>query len=165
MILVSLLLTIIPQDGLKIAILLLSISLILVGIRYITFYRSMARHMIGGRWILIIGVIILDFGIFSLTMHRAPLGYVILYLVGAYAFSGVVDILGAIEARGYEAPAWKLKFSTGVINVLIALFAMFSGMILHAADTVIWIYCAGLFYSGIMRIINAFRKNAIVYIQ
>ena len=39
------------------------------------------------------------------------------------------------------------------------------GIVLRSADLVVYIYCAGLCYAGIMRMISAFRRTAIVFIQ
>lgn len=165
MILGSLVMALVPGDGLKIALGILGISLFVMGIRYIVYYRTMARHMIGGRSILIIGVILLDFSLLTASMQNVPLAYIVVYLLGIYAFSGVIDILGAFEAKGYGATSWRFKLATGIINVLIALAALLCGLILRSHDDVVYIYCAGLFYSGLTRIITAFRKTAIVYIQ
>ena len=164
-VLCGLLMALDPGHGLHIALLILGITLLLAGIRYLRFYRSMARHMIGGRSILILGVILLDFGIFTLSLHSVQIEFLTVYLLAAYAFSGVVDILGALEARGYEAKSWRMKMSTGIVNILVAAAALFCGVLMKSPDLVVYIYSFGLIHSGVMRIISAFRRTAIVYIQ
>lgn len=47
----------------------------------------------------------------------------------------------------------------------LAIFAGVFGFVLKKTDTVSYIYGEGLVYSGIMRIISAFRRTEIVYIQ
>ena len=53
------------EDGFKLVCMLMSLSLILFGVRNLLFYFTMARHMVNGKAILYVGVIGLDFGIFS----------------------------------------------------------------------------------------------------
>jgi hypothetical protein len=46
-----------------------------------------------------------------------------------------------------------------------AVIALVSGVILGSMNTVVYIYSAGVIYSGIMKIAGSFRRTAIVYIQ
>ena len=79
-----------------------------MGIRLIWYYFTMARHMVGGRSILYRGVLFVDFGVFTGSLALVPHIYVLLYLAGTLAFSAVVDLLRAKEAKGIDSP-WKLK--------------------------------------------------------
>ena len=160
----SFLMAIFPKVGFPAAIMILCMTLIVLGLRYIIYYFRMARHMVGGKSLLFLGIVILDIGLVTITMNDLPLAYVMLYLIVAYAFSGVIDILRALEAKREEAPSWKMNLSTGIINVLLAIFALIGGIFFKSIEIVTAIYCVGLFYSGIMRIVSAFRKSSIVYI-
>ena len=91
------------EEGFRLVILLLGLSLIGFGLRTLFFYFTMARHMVDGRSTLYIGVLVLDFGVLTLSMSRNYGLLIVLYLLAAYAFSGVMDILRALEARSYEA--------------------------------------------------------------
>ena len=151
-----------PKDGIIITASILSLSLIIYGIKTLIYYITMARHMVGGRIMLYLAVVVLDLGIFTMMLTRIPKIYIVLYLVVGYAFSGVVDILRALEAKKYQAPSWRLSLISGIIGVVIAILCI---VFIGSTNMIVYLYCAGLIYSAIVRIITAFRKTAIVYIQ
>ena len=153
------------EEGFLFISLVLSISLILFGVRNLIFYFTMARHMVNGRSILYLGVIALDFGVFTLSVSRYQSVFVVLYMIVAHAFSGVIDILRAQEARQMEAGSWRLNMAEGIINIGFALTAIVFGIVLNSASVVGEVYAAGLIYTAVMNLISAFRKTAIVYIQ
>ena len=153
-----------PDDGFMILALILSVSLTLYGLRALLYYFSMARHMVGGKRILYQGLIIFDLGIFTLTMVDNPKIYIILYLLGIRAFAGVIDILRAMEARRFEGP-WRMDMASGVVNVSIAILAVVCGFFLNNMQDIVYIYASGLFYSAVLKIVNALRKTSIIYIQ
>ncbi len=139
---------------------ILGISLLISGIRSLVYYVSMARHMVGGRVALYRAVIILDMGMFTLTLTDLPLFCVVLYLAGLHGFSGVIDILRSLESRRLQAASWRLKFGSGVVNLVIAGICLyFTGDVKVA----VIVYAIGLMYSGLYYIIRAFRKSAIAY--
>lgn len=150
------------EDGIQLVAAIVSISLIVMGIRYLIYYFTMARHMVGGKRLFFIGAIVLDFGIFTSTLSEVPTLYVILYLVGIHAFSGTVEVLRALEAKKVGAGSWKLKFATGLLDLTTAAACL---VFFKNPRVAVYIYCAGLVYSAVLRIISAFRKTAIVYIQ
>lgn len=164
MILCGLCLFVVPEDGYYIVTFLLSIALILSGGRSLVYYFQLARHMIGGKWILYKGICLLDLGLFTLTIMDIPLLYVMLYLLIVHAFAGLVDILKALEARKIESPVWKKSMSYGILNLLVGLLP-FLGILTHNSLRIaVYTYSAGLIYSALVRIAGSFRKTAIVYI-
>ena len=46
--------------------------LVLMGLRNLLYYVLMARHMVGGKMILFIGMLFMDFGIFSYSLVERP---------------------------------------------------------------------------------------------
>ena len=152
------------EDGFLLVSTLLSLGLIVFGARNLIYYFSMARHMVNGRSILYLGVIALDFGIFTLSIANGRGAFVALYLLGVYAFSGVIDILRAREARQFEAPSWRLRLAEGIANIGVAAAAVVFGLFRGDLRSVTLIYAAGLLYSALLNPISAFRKTAIVYI-
>ena len=157
-----LILIIMKDDGLIIVASILSISLFVYGIKMLIYYFSMARHMVGGRIMLYLGIVVLDFGMFTMMLTNIPKIYIVLYLLVIYAFSGVIDILRSLEAKKYESPTWKLSLISGVINIVVAILCV---AFIGSTRMIVYFYCAGLIYSAIIRIVTAFRKTAIVYIQ
>ena len=152
------------EDGFLLVSLLLSISLIIYGARNIIFYFTMARHMVDGRNTLYIGVIAMDFGIFTMSASENKGLFIVVYLLAAHAVSGVVSILRAMEARRLDAPLWRLNLAEGIANLGIAGAAVLFGVILGNMRNLTLIYVAGLLYSALLRLISVFRKTAIVYI-
>ena len=73
--------------------------------------------------------------------------------------------MGALDARKMESPQWKIKLLTGAGDLLIVALCIFFGLVKGSVESVVYIFAAGLLYSGLMRIITAFRRSAIVYIQ
>ena len=120
----------------------------------------MARLMVGGRAALYRAVIILDMGLFTLSLTDVPLYCVVIYLAGLHGFSGVIDILRAAEARRLQAPSWRLDLSRGIINVIIALLCL---AFIGTVQVAVTVYAAGLAYAGLIRIIQAFRRKSVTY--
>ena len=86
----------------------------------------------------------------------------LLYLIAIHAFSGAVEILRAMEARRTVDGPWKVKFSHGIVNILLALSCL---IFIKQTNTALIIYSAGLAYSAVIRIISALRKTAFVVIR
>lgn len=143
-------------------IIMLAAVLIATGIRYLVYFFNMSRHMVGGRSTLYIAVILLDLGVFSISLADAASFYVILYLFGTYALTGGIDILRALEAKKYNSKSWKFGLVSGIINLAVA-FACFI-FVMHT-EIVIIIFALGLFYSALQRVISAFRRTSVVYVQ
>lgn len=140
----------------------LTLGLAIKGIKDIIFYFTMARHMVGGKMILFQGVIVLDFALITGSLSDVPKIYILLYLIVIHAFSGVVEILRAMEARRTVSGPWKMKFSHGVINFLLA----FSGFLfIRQTHTALIIYSIGLLYSAFIRIANTFRRTTFILIK
>ena len=147
------------------AALIISLSLILYALRTLVFYFSMARHMVDGKLILFKGVILLDLGILTLSVSDNASRFLVLYLLGAHAFTGGISILRALEARRFGAFSWRLRLTEGVVNIVMAVTALIFGLFLGSLRIVCWIYASGLAYSALFKLIGAFRRTAIVYIQ
>lgn len=153
-------LLVVPEQGYRIIAAILSIVLIVTGIRYLIFYFSMARNMVDGKLTLFYGIIALDLGLFAYTLQDIPPIYIVIYLLITHLFSGVIDVLRAMEARRMGS-RWRLSFAIGAANVLLA-FAC--GFCLHRLSLLTYVYAIGLTYSACLRMTQAFRRSAIIYI-
>ena len=143
-------------------VLALACTLILKGLNMLVYYFTMARHMVGGMASLLAGVLLIDFGVLSVSFSDEPLGYMFLYLAGWNAFSGLIALLRALEARRNGGRSWKFNTLYGVINISVALACL---VYRDKPEILCQVYCLGLGYSGIVRIVNGFRRTEIVYIQ
>ena len=150
-----------PEHGYKLIVLILSLVLMLSGIRSLLFYFTMSRHMVGGQFTLFQGLIALDLGMFAYTLQDIPPIYIVLYLLIVNLFSGVIDVLRAMEARRL-AGRWKLNLAIGIANILLAVFC---GFCMHSIQLLSYVYAAGLLYSACLRVAQAFSKTAIIYIS
>ena len=130
------------------------------GIRSLWFYFAMARNMVGGRLILFRGIIALDLGMFAFSLQEIPTIYILLYLLIIHLFAGIVDIMRAREAKKMKGH-WRLNLAFGIANILLALSC---SLCFRDPMVLAYVYAAGLFYSACLRIAQAFRKTAIVYI-
>nr|WP_297764237.1 DUF308 domain-containing protein [uncultured Butyrivibrio sp.] len=151
-----------PQDGYLLMLFILSFSLAFRGLKELFYFFTMGRHMVGGRLSLYKGVFLLDIGFFTGSLIDIPKTYVMIYLVIINAFAGLVEILRVMETRRYGSKSWKLKFSHGIINILLAVFCI---VFIKHQRTVILVYALGLIYSALIRIVSAFRKTAFIFIQ
>ncbi len=150
------------DDSYLTVMLLLTLGLAIQGLKDIIFYFTMARHMAGGKLILVQGVIILDFALLTGSLSDVPKIYILLYLIAIHAFSGMIEILRAMEARRSVSGPWKLKFCHGIINMILALSCF---IFIRQTNTALIIYSIGLLYSGLMRIGSVFRKTTFVMIN
>ena len=162
MLLAVLILLLAGNNGVSLIVLILAFSLILRGVRSLIYYLSMARFMAGGLTSFFAGVFLIDFGILSISLADEARIYIFLYLAGWNAFSGLISLLRAWESYRNKGRSWILNTLYGIVNigVLICCF-----IFRDSPTTLATLYCAGLGYSGILRIINAFRRTEIVYIQ
>ena len=150
------------EDSYRFIVFILAAAMTIKGLKDIFFYCTMGRHMVGGKIILFQGVIIFDLALFTATLSDVPKIYVLLYLIAIHAFSGAVEILRAMEARRTVDGPWKVKFSHGIVNILLALSCL---IFIKQTNTALIIYSAGLAYSAVIRIISALRKTAFVVIR
>ncbi len=160
--LLCLIIVLMPEDGLSIVALILCASLMLYGIRELAYYFTMARHMVGGKSVLYIGLIALDAGMFATTLKNMPKLYIALYLLAIHAFSGAIDVLRAMEAKRLGASSWRFSMATGLVNIAVSVVC---AIFLRSEQMIAYLYAAGLAWSACVRIAGAFRKTAIVYIQ
>lgn len=141
------------------------IYLLFCGIKMMIYYLTMARLMVGGKSILYKSVILLDLAVFTASFTSLSPLYLILYLVGIYIAAGVLDILRSLEAKKLDAPEWKIKFASGLFNILLGAAAGVSWLLFRSAEVSTFIYGGGLIWSGITGIASAFRRTKSVYIQ
>lgn len=155
----------VPQEGYYIIALVIGGMLILYGLYDLLFYFTMARLMVGGKTILVNAVLMLDLGLFTFLVAGKNSLVVMLYLLGVYAFSGVVDILRALEIKKNGAPGWKRKLILGAVVLLLTIILIIFALTQRQTDYLVYGFCIGLVYSAVVRIVDAFRRNPAVVIQ
>lgn len=149
-----------PDFGYALVVLILCISLVLCGIEKIGYYFTMGRYMVGGRSVLYLGILLLDVGILAGSLSSTPQAFVMAYLLAGHMLDGVVLIMRAREQHGFDAP-WRLTLAQGIANILIGLTCI---VFVRSIRLAVYVYCVGLVYSSCLRIASAFRRTSIVYI-
>ncbi len=143
----------------------LTIYLLIYGIRMMIYYFTMARLMVGGKSILYKSIIMLDLAMFTASLTDLSPVHLIIYLVGIYAASGVVDILRSLEAKKLDAPEWKRRFAFGLFNIMTGIAAAAAAILFRSTEIPEYIYGCSLIWSGITGISTVFRKTGTIYIQ
>jgi uncharacterized membrane protein HdeD (DUF308 family) len=153
-----------PDIGYHVAAYIIIFSLLSTGVRMLFFYHTMARHMVGGKAMLFLGILILDFGVFALSMVNNPMIFIVVYLLFFHSFSGLVHILRSREAKTFSAGSWITNLLAGIVNLAASVAAIVFAVFLHSIEALAFLYCAGMLYSAVVRISSAFRNTSIVYI-
>ncbi len=150
------------DDGYFIIMTLFSIGLVFSGLKELLYFFSMARYMVGGRISLYRGIILIDFGLFTGSLSDDSRIYIIIYLAAIHAFSGLVDVLRAFEAKKLGAGVWRLNMFHGIMDIAVA----GSCFVFAKNDNVaLYIYGLGRIYSACLRIASALRKSDIIYTE
>ena len=155
----------VPTESIPFVLGLIGLGMTLNGIRSLVYYFSMARHMVGGKRLLYRGIIFLDIGILTSSLADAPELSLIIYVAAVSAFTGLVAVLRAREEKKGGSPRWKGKMLYGAVYVLGAAAVLVCGFVMKMPEMAVYVYAAGLIFSAAARIIRAFRRTAIVYIQ
>ena len=158
----SLMMILDPEDGYYVILFVITLGLMLTGIRMLIYYFTMARFMVGGKLSLYRGLMLFDLGLFTGTLSNVPRIYVLLYLIVINGLDGVLKILSSLSSRKMGAKNWGLKLTHGMINILLVLVCI---IFIRNHNTVSFVYATGLIISSIIRTVTAFRKTAMVYIQ
>lgn len=151
-----------PELGCVLIVMVLGLSAAIKGGRMLLYFVTMARHMVGGKTILYQGFILLDFGLFTLGLAEIPSRFIMLYLLLGYLFYGLIGVLRAMEIRKRAMGSWRFKLlaSAGDIALGALCLAKFNSMKWAAG-----IYCLGVIWSALGRIISACRPNQRVVCQ
>ncbi len=149
------------EDAFEFILWIYGFTMLFRGISRLIYYFTLSRYMVDGKLMLYIGVVFIDFGVLTLSLRDLPMIYIVFYILGIHAFSGLVDILRALESRRYGGNNWQLNFSYGLANILMAVLCL---IMIHSSIVVLLVYCAGIVYSAIVKIITAFQRTAVIYI-
>ena len=154
-----------PTESMPVVLGLVGLGMTLKGIRSLMYYFSMAKHMVGGKSVLYRGIIFLDAGVLASALADAPEPALIIYIAAVSCFTGVISILKAREEKAGGAPRWMGKMIYGAAYIIMALAVIVCGFVMKMPESAVYVYAVGLVYSAADRIISAFRRTAIVYIQ
>ena len=151
-----------PKEAYSYVLIFMATGFILSGISTLVYYFTMARYMVGGKLSLYKAVVLIDFGFLTQSLADVPRFYVIIYLAVIHMFSGFVEILRSREAIQSGARQWKLKLTHGLVNILVSVVCL---AMARKTNTAVYMYCLGIIYSGIIRIVTTFRRTELLYVR
>ena len=166
-----------PREAYDLVYYIIGFMMLAYGLRLLWFYFTMSLYMVGGKITLYQAIIVLDAALFTMTIAKMADYIVLIYLLGIFAFSGAIDILRAFEAKKNASPIWKKKIVIGIVEagfaivlVIVAIIlrhteVLVFGIILRSTDVLVYGFAVSLVSTGILKIYDAFRRTAIVYIQ
>lgn len=160
--LVAPLLVIDPEVGCAVIVVVLGLSSAIKGVRMLLYFVTMARHMVGGKTILYQGFILLDFGLFTLSIAEIPSRFIMLYLLLGYLFYGLIGVLRAMEIRKQAMGIWRFKLLVGAGDIALGILCLAK---LNSVKWAAGIYCLGVIWSALGRIVSACRPNQRVYVK
>ncbi len=150
-----------PQNSLLVVSFVLSFAFLLYGVKKLVYYLALARYMTGGLAVLFIAIIAIDVSVFAVAVIDSPKLAIALYLIAYNAVTGVLSIARGVESKLFGSP-WVLKVVHGLVNLaLVSLTISF----VNSDETIIWVFCLGLFYNAGIRLVSVFKPTEIIYIQ
>ena len=163
-ILMAFILIFMPQGGMSVIIFLIGAYLVMSGIHLLGFYSQLARYMVGGKFIMYFGFIMLSLGVFTITMAGEHKAIVILYLLILLGVAGGVDVFRGIEEKRNADKTWFAKFAWGITEVVLAILPVIFGFRRNGGEkVVIVVFALVLIYKGVWKIVDGFKKSAIIY--
>lgn len=151
-----------PEKGYTYIVSSVSLSLIVYSINQFIYYFSLARYMVAGKIILCKAFIVINLAIEVGYLNFIPQYYVMIYLVIGLIFTGIVEVLRAMETKNNHGVHWKFKLYQGIVTILISM----AGLCFLTTSTrmIIYLYCIGLLSVAITKISEGIRPNSIVYV-
>ena len=159
---IALILVLVPEESFIIIAIGVGLMLTYKGLRYIVYYLTHANHMVGGKRILLVGLLLFDAGVFATTLFDQAQVIMIIYVVGCHVVAAVLNIVRTVGNKKDGNPGWKTDLAQGIGNIAqVALCLIF----IKSVEIPVFIFCGGLIYSSILSIIASCKRTAIVYVQ
>ena len=151
-----------PLFGYMLILCVIQVALLLRGIGNLVYYFRMTRYMVGGKLLFYKGVLLIDMGIFSSMLLMVPTYYILLYMLAGILIAGAVTLLHAFESRQYGSRQWKSRMVIGLIHVA----ACGIGLVyIRNLSLLMWIYGLDILVMALERVLTAFKRTAVIYVQ
>ncbi len=162
MIQMALILMLVPEEAFKLIAILVGLILTVYGLKYIIYYLTHAQHMTGGKRLLLVGLILFDAGTFAMVIYDRAKVLMVGYIVAVHLVASVLNFARAYSNKGDGNPAWKIDLAQGIGNFIQVVLCL---VFINHVEIPVYIYCLGVIYSAVLKIIASFRRTAIVYVQ
>ena len=140
----------------------IGITLVYYGVRYILYYLTHAQHMVGGKWFLLIGLIMFDMGVFAVAVYDKAQMITLIYIISANLIAAVLGLIRTIGDKKDNNPAWKIHLAQCIAGFTQVILCV---IFIRSTTIPICLYCIYTIYTCVLVIISAFKKTAIVYVQ
>lgn len=131
------------------------------GFKKLFFYFSSARHMVGGRRILINSIINIDLGLLSFLVLLENQVLAILYMIAVFILLGAIDVLRSFEIKKNGSKTWVIKLIKGLLTIGVG--GVCAAFITNDTTFFVVFGCAWIILA-IEGLITAFSKSAVTYI-
>ena len=158
----SLVLMQVPEIAFELIAIGIACMLTLYGIKYLIYYITHAQHMVGGKWFLLIGLILFDLGAFASMLIDQARAIMIIYVAGAHFIAAVLNVIRTVGNKKDSNPSWKIDLAQGIGNFAQVVLCL---VFINHISIPVYIYCIGCIYTAILMIVSACKKTAIVYVQ
>lgn len=158
----ALILMLVPDIAFRLISMFVGLILVYYGARYLIYYLTHAQHMIGGKWLFLVGLIMFDMGVFATTLYNQAQAILIVYVVAAHLVAAGLNIVRAVGNKRDNNPGWKIDLAQGIGNIAQVVLCL---VFINYVEIPVFIYCAGVIYSAVLLIIQSCKKTAIVYVQ
>ena len=146
------------EEDYQVVLFVISVVLLVKGIKMLGYYFSMARSMVGGQMILYEGIILTDLGAFLTLFAQMPRFYALLLIAAVSAFNGIISVMRAMEKKRIGTAHWRLKLSQGIVDIAsAAVFLIFN----YSGEMIAEVFAVNIMYGGFVHFANAFRRNRI----
>ena len=98
----ALFLMFIPEIGFRLIAMFVGFMLTYKGLRYLIYYLTHAQHMVGGKRILLIGLILFDMGVFSAILYDQAQAIMIIYVVAGHLIAAVLNIVRTVGNKRWQ---------------------------------------------------------------
>ena len=132
------------------------------GLKFIIYYMTHAQHMVGGKRLLLVGLLMFDAGAFACLVCDQATVLMITYVVAVHLVACVLNFARAYSNKGDGNPGWKTDLAQGIGNLAQVVLCL---VFINTIEIPVFIYCAGVIYTAVLKIIASCKKTAIVYVQ
>lgn len=172
MIAIGIIVLLVPTDvSFAIIAIIIGVCITIRALKDFIYYLASARHMIGGKKILIDSVLEFEFGLLSfLVLLKRPI-IAMLYLVAIFIVLGLIDILRGLEIKRNEGKKWQFKIVMGIIAIGLGVACLVLGVMntisrsREFVDIMAGIFSIAWIIKGVFGVISSFYKTSIVYVE
>ena len=158
----ALFLMLVPEIAFIILAIGVGLDLTYYGLKYLIYYLTHAQHMIGGKRIMLIGLLMLDMGVFATVLYDQAQAIVIIYVVAGHLVAAGLNFVRAFGNKRDKNPGWKIDLAQGIGNFAQVVLCL---VFIKNVGIPVYIYCIGVIYQSVLKIITSFKRTAIVYVQ